>query len=276
MTRYETACQQALALRALMEELTATGVTHPDLPAIEAAIDRMINDLLALGPARAEDPEAREAHDAAWLELARQLNKQVRLLDEALANVFSHRTRALLEAHDAAMEAAEAELVEEALADQAETGVSGLDGSGQVPGRAEREAAALREQWPADGFAIFALRDRVRRARLGRYPAGFAELEALLSEMDARVPHVLDVSGLLADLHRRRTWEEGFYPVLDTQGALLEAIDVAFSQGVTALASLAPKKVSFTFASGLEALLAFRERAEALTDLALNDATEKA
>lgn len=272
MTRYETACQQAMALRALVEELTATGPTHPELPAIVSAIDRLIGELLAVGPASAE---GNEAHQATWVELARQLNKQVRLLDEALANVFSFRTRALIEAHDAAMETAEAVLVEEAIADQARSGVSGLDGAGQVPGRAEREAAALRERWPEDGFAIFALRDRVRRARLGRYPAGFAELETLLVEMDQRVPHVLDVSALLADLHRRRTWEEGFYPVLDTQGALLEAIDLAFSQGVTALAATAPKKVSFTFASGLQALLDFRERAEALTDLALRDAMEK-
>jgi hypothetical protein len=272
MTRYETACQQAMALRALVEELTATVPAHPELPAIVSAIDRLVEELVGLGPASAE---GRDAHHVTWLELARQLNKQVRLLDEALANVFSFRTRALLEAHDAAMETAEAALVEEAIADQAQTGVSGLDGAGQVPGRAEREAAALRECWPEDGFAIFALRDRVRRARLGRYPAGFAELEMLLVEMDRRVPHVLDVSGLLADLHRRRTWEEGFYPVLDTQGALLEAIDVAFAQGVTALAATAPKKVSFTFASGLEALLDFRARAEALTDLALRDATEK-
>lgn len=272
MTRYETACQQALALRALVEELTATGPVHPELPAIVSAIDRLIGELLALGPASAE---GHDAHQATWVELARQLNKQVRLLDEALANVFSFRTRALIEAHDAAMETAEAALVEEAIADQARSGVSGLDGAGQVPGRAEREAAALRERWPEDGFAIFALRDRVRRARLGRYPAGFAELETLLVEMDQRVPHVLDVSALLADLHRRRTWEEGFYPVLDTQGALLEAIDLAFSQGVTTLAATAPKKVSFTFASGLQALLAFRERAEALTDLALRDAVEK-
>lgn len=272
MTRYETACQQALALRALVEELTATGPAHPELPAIVSAIDRLIGELLALGPASAEGGEA---HQATWVELARQLNKQVRLLDEALANVFSFRTRALIEAHDAAMETAEAALVEEAIADQAQSGVSGLDGAGQVPGRAEREAAALRERWPEDGFALFALRDRVRRARLGRYPAGFAELEELLVEMDRRVPHVLDVSALLADLHRRRTWEEGFYPVLDTQGALLEAIDLAFSQGVMALAATAPKKVSFTFASGLQALLAFRERAEALTDLALRDAVEK-
>jgi hypothetical protein len=44
---------------------------------------------------------------------------------------------------------------------------------------------------------------------------------------------------------------------------------------VTALAATAPKKVSFTFAAGLQALLDFRERAEALTDLALRDATEK-
>lgn len=272
MTRYETACQQAMALRALVEELTATGPTHPELPAIVSAIDRLVSELVALGPA---GDEGRDAHHVTWLELARQLNKQVRLLDEALANVFSFRTRALIEAHDAAMETAEAALVEEAIADQAQSGVSGLDGAGQVPGRAEREAAALRERWPEDGFALFALRDRVRRARLGRYPAGFAELEALLIEMDRRVPHVLDVSALLADLHRRRTWEEGFYPVLDTQGALLEAIDLAFAQGVTALAATAPKKVSFTFASGLQALLAFRERAEALTDLALRDAVEK-
>lgn len=272
MTRYETACQQAMALRALVEELTATEPVHPELPAIVSAIDRLIGELVALGPASAE---GREAHGATWLELARQLNKQVRLLDEALANGFSFRTRALLEAHEAAMEAAEAALVEEAIADQAQSGVSGLDGAGQVPGRAEREAAALRERWPEDGFALFALRDRVRRARLGRYPAGFAELETLLVEMDRRVPHVLDVSGLLADLHRRRTWEAGFYPVLDTQGALLEAIDVAFSQGVMALAATAPKKVSFTFAAGLQALLDFRERAEALTDLALRDAVEK-
>jgi hypothetical protein len=272
MTRYETACQQAMALRALVEELTAMEPAHPELPAIVSAIDRLVEELVTLGPASAE---GREAHHVTWLELARQLNKQVRLLDEALANVFSFRTRALLDAHDAAMETAEAALVEEAIADQAQTGVSGLDGAGQVPGRAEREAAALRERWPEDGFAIFALRDRVRRARLGRYPAGFAELETLLVEMDRRVPHVLDVSALLADLHRRRTWEEGFYPVLDTQGALLEAIDLAFSQGVMALAATAPKKVSFTFASGLQALLEFRERAEALTDLALRDATEK-
>lgn len=272
MTRYETACQQASALRALVEELMATGPDHPDLSASAAAIDRLVTELVALGPASADD---RDTHDETWRELTRQLNKQIRLLDETLANVFSFRTRALLEAHDAAMEAAEAELIEEALDDQAQTGVTGLDGAGQVPGRAEREAAALRERWPEDGFALFALRDRVRRARLGRYPAGFAELEALLTEMDRRVPHVLDVSGLLADLHRRRTWEEGFYPVLDVQGALLEAIDVAFSQGVNALAATAPKKVSFTFASGLQALLEFRERAEALTDLALSDATEK-
>jgi hypothetical protein len=270
MTRYETACQQASALRALVEELTATGPDHPDLPASAAAIDRLVGELVALGPASAE---VRDTHEETWRELARQLNKQVRLLDETLANVFSFRTRALLEAHEAAMDAAEAELIEEALDDQAQTGVTGLDGSGQVPGRAEREAAALRERWPEDGFALFALRDRVRRARLGRFPAGFSELEALLVEMDRRVPHVLDVSGLLADLHRRRTWEEGFYPVLDVQGALLEAIDVAFSQGVTTLAATAPKKVSFTFAAGLQALLEFRERAEALTDLALSDAT---
>lgn len=272
MTRYETACQQATALRALMEEITATGPTHPELPAIVSAIDRLIGELVALGPASAD---GQEAHEETWLELARQLNKQVRLLDEALANVFSFRTRAFLDAHDAAMDTAEAALVEEAIADQALTGVSGLDAAGQVPGRAEREAAALRETWPEDGFAIFELRERVRRARLGRYPAGFAELEALLLEMDRTVPHVLDVSGLLADLHRRRTWEEGFYPVLDTQGALLEAIDVAFSEGVAGLAATAPKKVRFTFAAGLQALLGFRERAEALTDLALRDMAEK-
>lgn len=273
MSRYETACQQATDLRALMEDLKATGAGHPDMPAILSAIDRQVGELLALGPAGAE---GQEDHEATWLELARQLNKQVRLLDEALANAFSFRTRALLNAHDTAMDAAEAALVDEAIADEAQTGASGLDEMGQVPGRAEREAAALRETWPEDGFAIFALRDRVRRARLGRYPAGFAELEALLVEMDQRVPHVLDVSGLLADLHRRRTWEEGFYPVLDTQGALLEAIDVAFAEGVAALAATAPKKVRFTFASGLQALLGFRDRAEALTDLALKDMAEKA
>jgi hypothetical protein len=269
MNHYETACQQALELRALVEELTATGPEHPELPEIVSAIDRLVGELVALPPANAE------GQDAGWLELARQLNKQVRLLDDALANVFSFRTRAFLDAHDAEMETIEAALIEEALADQAQTGESGLDGAGQVPGRAEREATALREHWPEDGFALFALRDKVRRARLGRYPAGFAELEALLVEMNQRVPHVLDVSGLLADLHRRRTWEEGYYPVLDTQGALLEAIDVAFSQGLTALAATAPKKVSFTFASGLQSLQGFRERAEALTDLALRDGTEK-
>jgi hypothetical protein len=265
------ACQQATELRTLVRELAGAEPPHPDMPAIAEAIERLVAEMLAL---EAPAEGAREDHEATWLELARQVNKQVRMLDEALANAFSFRTRAFLDAHDAAMDASEAALVEEAIADQAQTGVSGLDGSGQVPGRAEREAASLRESWPQDGFALFALRDRVRRARLGRFPAGFAELEALLVEMDRDVPHVLDVSGMLADLHRRRTWEEGFYPVLDTQGALLEAIDVAFSQGVTALATTAPKKVSFTFAAGLERLLGYRERAEALTDIALGAAAE--
>lgn len=272
MNRYETACQQATSWVALVQELSNSPLALTELAEVTSLSEQYLAEFKALGPTPAEG-EAELAHREAWQKLTRALNKQVRVLDEALGTTFVRLAKQYLARHRNAMTAKEAEIAKEALSGDDEIE---LDSAGNVPGRAEREASALRETFPLDMLDLLDVHWRVRRARLGRYPAGFSELEQLLSDMAEEVPHMIDANTILIELHRRRTWEDGYHPVLEVQASLLDAIDLAYQQGVARLAASAPKKVPSPVASGLKRLLVHREQAEDLTTIALRGVTKTA